>query len=281
MRKNIRNPFFVGLFLAVICAAPKVRAVTNTVLMSNFSFTPSTLNISVNDSVLWTNTTSTAHEITEDNFTWASPSLAQGQKFTFKFTQAGTFNYYCQPHDAFGMQGQVVVTAANTVPTVNLVSPTNGATYASPATIALTATAKDNDGSITNVQFFNGTTLLGTVTNFVVSNTNFSFTASNLTSGTYNIKAVAKDNGGATNTSSVATISVVTPVNVSLTSQAVSNGLFRFQYPVNPGLTYVVQASSNLSSYVSLQTNVPASSPATFTIPPTNSLRYFRVQRVP
>jgi hypothetical protein len=48
-----------------------------------------------------------------------------------------------------------------TAPTIALVSPSTGATYAAPANISLTANVGSNGHSITKVQFYNGAALLG------------------------------------------------------------------------------------------------------------------------
>jgi len=45
---------------------------------------------------------------------------------------------------------------ANAPPTVSVTSPTGGTTYPSPTNVAITATAQDSDGSVTNVAFFDG-----------------------------------------------------------------------------------------------------------------------------
>ncbi len=49
-----------------------------------------------------------------------------------------------------------VGSVTNVAPTVSLTSPTSGASFAAPATIALTATAADADGTIAKVDFYNG-----------------------------------------------------------------------------------------------------------------------------
>jgi len=54
--------------------------------------------------------------------------------------------------------------AANQAPTVSLSAPANGATFTAPATITVSATASDPDGTVTKVDFFAGTTLIGTDT---------------------------------------------------------------------------------------------------------------------
>ncbi|MFN8240009.1 MAG: Ig-like domain-containing protein [Bacteroidales bacterium] len=46
---------------------------------------------------------------------------------------------------------------SNAFPVVNLTSPANGATYLAPASITLTATATDADGTITKVEFYSTT----------------------------------------------------------------------------------------------------------------------------
>ena len=52
-------------------------------------------------------------------------------------------------------------TPADVPPTVAITSPTNGASFTAPAIVPITATASDSDGSVTNVAFFDGATLLG------------------------------------------------------------------------------------------------------------------------
>ena len=250
--------------------------------MANYSFTPSVLSISTGDSVTWTNTTTTFHDTTQSTNYWASPSLGTKGVFTFNFTEPGNYNYECTPHNFLNMTGRVSVAAANVLPAVSLTSPTNGTTLAAPATFTMSATASDNDGFVTNVQFYANNVLLGTKTNTTAANTSFSFTATNLTSGNYTLKAVAKDSVGATNTSSSISISVVTPITTTLSSQTISNGQFRFQYTVNPGLTYVIQGATNLNSsndFRALVTNIPASSPATYTETASNKFRFYRVVR--
>src|SRR5207249_6052882 len=49
----------------------------------------------------------------------------------------------------------------NTPPAVQLTSPANGASYFAPATVPLAATASDVDGSVAQVAFYNGSTLVG------------------------------------------------------------------------------------------------------------------------
>jgi Galactose oxidase-like, Early set domain/Bacterial Ig domain len=91
----------------------------------------------------------------------------------------------------------------NQPPTVSLTSPANGARFTSPAKMTLAATATDADGTVTRVEFFNGTTKVGEDTTAPFS-TGWNVGAA----GTYTLTARATDNAGATTTSSPVTVTV-------------------------------------------------------------------------
>ena len=100
----------------------------------------------------------------------------------------------------------VTVTAplVNIAPTVSITSPVNNASFNAPATITITANAADVDGTVSKVDFYNGTKLLGTTT--VAP---YSFVWSNITAGTYSISAKATDNSAAVTTSASVNATVV------------------------------------------------------------------------
>src|SRR5262249_13909576 len=75
------------------------------------------------------------------------------------FDTKGTTGFFCNLNYM-----RWIIPGLNTPPTVSLTSPANGATYTAPATIPLTATAGDVDGLVTQVSFYNGSSLIGTVT---------------------------------------------------------------------------------------------------------------------
>ena len=99
-------------------------------------------------------------------------------------------------------------------PAVILSAPANNDTFNAPATITLTATASDPDGTVAKVDFYNGQALLGTATT-----SPYSFTWSNVPANSYTLTAKATDNLGAATFSSAATITVCAPT-VALTSPA-------------------------------------------------------------
>ncbi|OON66039.1 hypothetical protein B0919_22645 [Hymenobacter sp. CRA2] len=94
-------------------------------------------------------------------------------------------------------------TAPNTPPTVSLTSPTSGATFAAPASITVSANAADANGTVAQVQFFNGSTSLG-----IDTSSPYSINWTGVAAGTYTITAVATDNAGAATTSAAVTVTV-------------------------------------------------------------------------
>ncbi|HWC27177.1 MAG TPA: galactose oxidase-like domain-containing protein, partial [Solirubrobacteraceae bacterium] len=55
----------------------------------------------------------------------------------------------------------VTLALSDAAPTVGVTQPADGATFDAPATVAIAAHASDADGTVTNVEFFNGTAKLG------------------------------------------------------------------------------------------------------------------------
>ncbi len=77
----------------------------------------------------------------------------------------------------------------NQPPVVSLSSPTKSSSYIAPATITIDATASDPDGSISKVEFYQGTVKIGERTSLP-----YSFTWKEVPEGNYLITAVATDN---------------------------------------------------------------------------------------
>ena len=105
---------------------------------------------------------------------------------------------------------------ANKPPTVSLTAPAGGTSYTAPASVALTASAADSDGTVSKVEFYSGTTLLGTDTTAP-----YSFTWGSVAAGTYSLTAVAYDNAGARTTSAAVSITVSTTTTTAPTAVVV------------------------------------------------------------
>jgi len=96
-----------------------------------------------------------------------------------------------------------VNTVANNPPIVSVTSPANNASFNAPAQIAITASASDTDGTISKVEFYQGTTLLGTDTT-----SPYSFSWANVAAGSYVLTVKGYDNSNAVTTSTVVNVVV-------------------------------------------------------------------------
>src|SRR5438309_3272811 len=82
-------------------------------------FDPGEVHIIPNSTVMWINNDNVTHTVTSGDpqqgpdGKFDSGLLKPGKKFSYTFTEIGTFNYYCQVHPA--MKGVVIVNV-NTVP---------------------------------------------------------------------------------------------------------------------------------------------------------------------
>jgi hypothetical protein len=103
-------------------------------------------------------------------------------------------------------------------PIVAITSPAAGASFTAPATIGLSATAAAAGGAtVTQVAYFNGTTLIGTATT-----SPYTFNWQNVAAGDYNVTAVATDSAGSTGTSAVLGIHVASSPTVLASATTLS-----------------------------------------------------------
>ncbi|WP_089321212.1 DUF4082 domain-containing protein [Pontibacter ummariensis] len=91
----------------------------------------------------------------------------------------------------------------NKTPTVSLTSPANNATFTAPATINIAANASDTDGTVSRVEFFQGTTKLGEDLT-----SPYEYSWASVPAGSYQLTARATDNAGGAATSSVVNVTV-------------------------------------------------------------------------
>jgi chitodextrinase len=122
---------------------------------------------------------------------------SSGQRYSTSFVVRAT--------DALGAVNEASIDIAeNRTPTVSLSAPANNASYTAPAAVTLTASAADQDGSVSKVEFYQGTTLLGTATT-----SPYTYVWSGVSAGTYSLIAKVFDDLGATANSSTVSINVV------------------------------------------------------------------------
>jgi plastocyanin len=79
------------------------------VKIDNFSFGPVTLTVPVGTTVTWINRDDIPHTVvsTDDPKTFKSKVLDTDEKFSFTFSKAGTYPYFCSVHPK--MTGKVIV----------------------------------------------------------------------------------------------------------------------------------------------------------------------------
>jgi plastocyanin len=82
---------------------------TMEVKIDNFSFGPVTLTVPVGTTVTWINRDDIPHTVvsTDDSKTFKSKVLDTDEKFSFTFSKAGTYPYFCSIHPK--MTGKVIV----------------------------------------------------------------------------------------------------------------------------------------------------------------------------
>jgi len=106
----------------------------------------------------------------------------------------------------------------NKPPVVSITKPVNNRSFAAPGYIHLEAAASDTDGRVTNVKFYNGSSLLRTEYEYP-----YTYHWENVPRGTYTITAVATDNWGAQTTSAPVTIRVKASNAMIVSNRPVNN----------------------------------------------------------
>jgi len=141
---------------------------------------------------------------TEQALYYYFPQMAQG------FTAEGTVSltYAKKPRSGSRVQftvraGTIPCNSAGNAPTVSITDPAANSAFSAPATVSVTADARDSDGSVAQVDFFANGNPIGTVTS-----SPFTVQWANVQAGAYSLTAVATDNEG------LQTTSVAVPITV-------------------------------------------------------------------
>lgn len=138
---------------------------------------------------------------------------------TWNNVAAGTYSLTAKATDNKGAvttsNAVSISVVANQPPSVTLTAPTNGTVVAAGSNVTVAASASDSDGSIAKVEFYSGSSLIGTATA-----SPYTVAWNNVAPGNYSLTAKATDNLGATTTSSAIAVSAFSPPIVVLTSPA-------------------------------------------------------------
>jgi plastocyanin len=95
----------LGAMLAFAAVAAQDAA--DVVTIDNFTFSPKPLTVTVGTTVKWVNRDDIPHTVVEKNTVFRSKALDTDDSYSYTFTSAGTFDYFCGLHPH--MVGQIIV----------------------------------------------------------------------------------------------------------------------------------------------------------------------------
>jgi plastocyanin len=115
-RKNVWIAGLVApamIAMLMLAGYPNVKASDQSsagateVKIDNFVFGPQTVTVPVGSTVTWTNKDDIPHTTVSTEGVFKSKVMDTDEKFSYTFTKAGTYSYFCSVHPK--MTGKVVV----------------------------------------------------------------------------------------------------------------------------------------------------------------------------
>lgn len=106
-------------------ASAAVASAVTVQMTDTLKFDPATVTVPRGTTVTWHNTSQLQHTVTDDPSkaataadaslpsgaqAWDSGNIDPAHDYTHTFDVPGTYKYFCQPHEAAGMVGTVIVT---------------------------------------------------------------------------------------------------------------------------------------------------------------------------
>lgn len=93
---------------AIVRAQPKPATPAKpAVSIKDMKFNPDTLEVTVGQTVTWTNADDQDHTVIESNNVFKSDNIKPAKTFSYKFDKAGKFSYACSYHPR--MKGTITV----------------------------------------------------------------------------------------------------------------------------------------------------------------------------
>ena len=140
-----------------------------------------------------------------------------------------------------GLWETPLVSLGNPAPVVSITSPINNATFTAPASVTINATATISSGTISKVEFFNGTIKLGEDLTAP-----YSYSWTSVAAGTYALTAKATSNTNSATTSSI--------VNITVNTASVCNN--SLEPNATLGAAIAITTSSTLKSQIASATDL-------------------------
>ena len=117
MKRHIRNVVASAGLLGVVASVAMihgssiVRAAEEknaaSITIDNFSFTPKEITVAAGTTITWVNRDDVPHTVVSPDKKFRSKALDTDDQFSFTFTDAGTYSYFCSVHPV--MIGKIIV----------------------------------------------------------------------------------------------------------------------------------------------------------------------------
>ena len=118
MLKSLKSIFYTALAFVLACTVGVASATAATVEVKlgadsgMLAFEPSSVTIKAGDTVKFVNNKMAPHNAVfegHDEYSHSDLAFAPGESWEETFKDAGTYDFYCEPHRGAGMVGQVIV----------------------------------------------------------------------------------------------------------------------------------------------------------------------------
>ncbi|HLH97725.1 MAG TPA: cupredoxin family copper-binding protein [Xanthobacteraceae bacterium] len=112
MKKNIGRAAVLGGLVGLLAGAAVWAAPTpgTEVKIDNFTFAPQRVTVKAGTTITWVNEDDIPHTVSATGKEFKSKVLDTDDKYSFTFTTAGTYEYFCSLHPH--MTGTIVVEPA-------------------------------------------------------------------------------------------------------------------------------------------------------------------------
>lgn len=186
-----------------------ISPIDQNITIVDFQYIPASITVSIGTKVIWTNNGPSLHTVTSDTNIFNSGNMGVGVKWNYTFNQAGSFPYHCALHPT--MHGIVNVTSPNQPPNTPT-QPVGPITRNVGQSGSYSTSATDPDGDQVQYRFdfdANGVHAYSSYTVLIPSGQTGSMSYTWNASGTFVVKAQARDSIGQTsNWSSGLTVTV-------------------------------------------------------------------------
>lgn len=150
VRTMSRIPSLVVALLVLasgaLWTAPVAAAAGHHVMIEDYAYSPASITVRAGDTVTWTNHDEAKHDVvtTSGPTSFRSPLLAKGQSWSFTFSTAGSYSYYCSVHPdmrakATAQPAPTTTQAAPAPATTQALAPQPAQTAKAPTGAATTA----------------------------------------------------------------------------------------------------------------------------------------------